>query len=233
MIARLFGGAINLAIYLSAATMIAAAVMGCYLWNTWHMDRGRLVQMLAIAQGLDLFEAEAEAKGNAKEGGPSAEQPSMQQIIDARLAKDRDLTMREMGVQNGSSQLRQELKTLINERDAYNRLRDEFEARLAKVQEGAEAEGRTAVAATLQSIEPEQAKQFLLEMLDKQETEDVVILLTGMDERRRAGILGEFQTAEEIAKIAEVLRLIRQGHPNAAIANEVSQKVDSENLGTK
>ncbi|MHB8900510.1 MAG: hypothetical protein ACYC6Y_17290, partial [Thermoguttaceae bacterium] len=82
-------------------------------------------------------------------------------------------------------------------------------------------------------LEPEQAKQFLVDMLDKQETEEVVILVTGMDERRRAAILGEFQTPEEVTKIAEVLRLIRQGHPKAAVAKEVSQKVDPQNLGTK
>jgi hypothetical protein len=195
------------------------------------MDRGRLIQMLAIAQGLDLFQAQAEDE--AKEREPSAEQPSMQQIIDARLSKDRDLTMREMALQNGNEQLRMELRRLIEQRAAYDRLMKDFQTQLAQVQEGAEAEGRTTVAATLQTLEPEQAKLLLLDMLDKQETEEVVILLIGMDERRRAGILGEFQTPDEIAKIAEVLRLIRQGHPKAAIAEEVSQRVDPQNLGTK
>jgi Fe-S cluster assembly ATPase SufC len=126
-----------------------------------------------------------------------------------------------------------ELRRLIEQRAAYDRLMKDFQTQLAQVQEGAEAEGRTTVAATLQTLEPEQAKLLLLDMLDKQETEEVVILLIGMDERRRAGILGEFQTPDEIAKIAEVLRLIRQGHPKAAIAEEVSQRVDPQNLGTK
>ena len=231
MIARLLEGAVNFVVYASAATMMASVIMVCYLWTTWHMDRGRLIQMLAIAQGLDLFQAQAEDE--AKEREPSAEQPSMQQIIDARLSKDRDLTMREMALQNGNEQLRMELRRLIEQRAAYDRLMKDFQTQLAQVQEGAEAEGRTTVAATLQTLEPEQAKLLLLDMLDKQETEEVVILLIGMDERRRAGILGEFQTPDEIAKIAEVLRLIRQGHPKAAIAEEVSQRVDPQNLGTK
>jgi hypothetical protein len=231
MISRLLEGAVNFVVYASAATMMATVIMVCYLWTTWHMDRGRLIQMLAIAQGLDLFQAQAEDE--AKEREPSAEQPSMQQIIDARLSKDRDLTMREMALQNGNEQLRMELRRLIEQRAAYDRLMKDFQTQLAQVQEGAEAEGRTTVAATLQTLEPEQAKLLLLDMLDKQETEEVVILLIGMDERRRAGILGEFQTPDEIAKIAEVLRLIRQGHPKAAIAEEVSQRVDPQNLGTK
>ena len=62
MIAKLLGGAINLVVYVSAASMIATFIMACYLWSTWHMDRGRLVQMLAIAQGLDLFQSQAEGE---------------------------------------------------------------------------------------------------------------------------------------------------------------------------
>ena len=73
MIAKLLGGMFNLAVYFSAATMIATIIMLCHFWSAWNMDRGRLVQMLAIAQGLDLFQAQAE-----DEEGPrdvSAEQP--------------------------------------------------------------------------------------------------------------------------------------------------------------
>ncbi len=228
MIAKLIGGAVNLVVYLSAATMIATVIMLCYLWSTWHMDRGRLVQMLAIAQGLDLFQTEAENDG---EGGVSAEQPSMQQIIDARLSQDRDLKMREMALQNGIEQLRTERRQVAEQRGAYERRRTDFLTEVAQIKEGAEADGRAIVGTTLETVEPDQAKVLLLEMLDKQETEDVVILMTAMNERKRAGILGEFKTPDEIAKIAEVLRLIRQGHPQAALAEEVSQKVDPQNPG--
>ncbi len=230
MIAKVIGGAVNGVVYLSAATMIAVAIMACYLWSTWHMDRGRLVQMLAIAQGLDLFQTQVEDEG--EEGTLSSEQPSMQQIIDARLSQDRDLKMREMALENGHDQLRTEQRRLVDDLAAYERMQDTFQTELAEVKTGAEAAGRAIVGATIQALEPEQAKLFLLEMLDKQETEDVVMLMRTMDERKRSGIIEAFQTPEEIAKVAEVLRLIRQGHPEAAIAEEVSQKVDPQNPGT-
>jgi len=232
MIAKALGGAINLVVYFSAASMIAMVIMAFYLWNTWHMDRGRLVQMLAIAQGLDLFQSQTEEE-KSEEQDPSTEQPSMQQIIDARLSQDRDLKMREMALENGNEQLRMERRRVADQRDAYERLQKEFQTQLAQLAEGAEAEGRVIVGNTLQTLEPDQAKLFLLEMLDNQETEDVVILMATMDERKRAGIIEAFQTPDEIGKIAEVLRLIRQGHPKAAIAEEVSQKVDPLELGTK
>lgn len=231
MIAKVLGGAINSVVYLSAASMIAAVIMVCYLWSAWHIDRGRLVQMLAIAQGLDLFQSQEEDEAEDRE--ISTEQPSMQQIIDARLSQDRDLTMREMALENGNDQLRIQRRILVEERAAYERLQNEFDIKIAQIEEGAEAEGRAVVGATLQTLEPDQAKLFLLDMLDNKETEDVVILMAAMDERKRAGIIEAFQTPDEIAKIAEVLRLIRQGHPKTAIAEEFSQKVDPMSLGAK
>ncbi len=231
MISKLLEGAVNFVVYGAAATMMATVIMVCYLWSTWHMDRGRLVQMLAIAQGLDLFQAEAET--TAEKSEISTEQPSMQQIIDARLSKDRDLTMREVALEKGNEQLRAELRQVVAKTEAYDRMKQDFETYLANLKEGAEADGRAVVGLTLQTLEPDQAKLFLLEMLEKEETEDVVLLLTSMDERRRGGIIEAFQTPDEIAKIAEVLRLIRQGYPEAAMADEVSQKVDPNNLGTK
>jgi hypothetical protein len=222
MIAKILGGMINLIVYASAATMIAVVIMLCHLWSTWHMDRGRLIQMLAIAQGLDLFQTQEEEE---LEREPSAEQPSMQEFLDARLSQDRDLEMRETALQNGNEQLRRERRQLTELRDANQRFRDGFLTELAQLKEGAQAEGRKIVGTTLESIEPEQAKAFLLDMLDKEETEEVVILLIGMEGRKRSGILETFETVEERAQIADVLRLIRQGHPKAAIAEEVSQKV--------
>lgn len=230
MIGKALGGLINLVVYVGAATMIAEVIMLCYLWSAWNMDRGRLMQILAIAQGLDLFQPDAEADPLR---GPAPEQPTMDQVIAARASADRDLKLREMSLAAGVEEWKSEQRRLAEQRDAYERLKSSFQAELAKLREGAEAEGRSVFGATIERLEPEQAKMFLLEMLEKNEIEEVVMLLAGMEERRRSALLGEFQTPEETAKIAEVLRLIRKGHPQAALAAEVSQKVNPEVSGPK
>lgn len=231
MIARILGGTINLVVYVGAATMIAQVIMLCYLWSSWNMDRGRLVQMLAIAQGLDLLQPEGDADPLGRD--PAPEQPTMDEIIAARVSADRDLGMREMALASGVEELKAEQRRLAEQRGAYERLKGGFQAELARLKQGAEAEGRRVFSTTLARLEPEQGKAFLLEMLDKNENEEVVMLLAGMDERRRSALLGEFQTPDEIAKIAEVLRLIRQGHPQAALAAEVSQKISPQVANTR
>ncbi len=231
MIAKVLGAAVNLVVCICAATMIAEVITLCYFWSSWNMDRGRLVQILAIAQGLDLLEPEAEA--NPLRGDPAPEQPTFDQVIAARASADRDLRMREMSLASAAEELKSQQRRLAEQRDAYERLKNGFQAELARLKQGAEAEGRSAFSATMERLEPEQAKTFLLEMLEKNEIEEVVILLAGMEERRRSALLGEFQAPDEIAKIAEVLRLIRQGHPQAALAEEVSQKVSPEKVSAR
>ena len=57
-------------------------------------------------------------------------------------------------------------------------------------------------------------------MLDQKEVDDVVALLSGMTEGKRAKIIAEFKTPAEIDEIGDVLRRIRQGAPAANVAGK-------------
>ena len=93
------------------------------------------------------------------------------------------------------------------------RFSQEFEAQLKAVKEEAEANGLEVVRSTLESLNPSQAKEQLKQMLDNDELDDVVILLTDMQTSRRAEILAQFQSPDESEQLAELLRRIRQGAP--------------------
>jgi len=62
-------------------------------------------------------------------------------------------------------------------------------------------------------------------MLDNKELDEVVALLAGMADSKRAKILAEFKTADEIKKIEEVLDLIRKGAPEAPLARQAMEKL--------
>jgi hypothetical protein len=71
--------------------------------------------------------------------------------------------------------------------------------------------GIEAVRRTLESLRPSQAKELIQEMLSRNEQDQVVILLQGMNNSKRARIIGEFRTPEETAKIADILKQLREG----------------------
>ncbi len=62
-------------------------------------------------------------------------------------------------------------------------------------------------------------------MLDRDEIDEVVLILGDMTDSKRAKILGEFKTEEEGKKISEVLRLLRQGDPMASMAEETLEQL--------
>jgi hypothetical protein len=62
-------------------------------------------------------------------------------------------------------------------------------------------------------------------MLENSEMDEVVLLLTGMTDAKRAKIISEFKTADETKKIEEVMRQIRQGVPVAPLVDQARQQL--------
>ena len=104
-------------------------------------------------------------------------------------------------------------------------MREGFQGDLASLEKGAVASGRDDARRTLEALKPKQAKVLLAQMLDQKELDDVVTLLSGMTEGKRAKIIAEFKTQAEIDEIGEVLRRIRQGAPAANVAESNEKKM--------
>lgn len=227
MIARLLNSAFSLFLYFCVATLLAQGIMLGYFWLTWRLDREKLVQILAVAQGIDLLAMHEKDEGDREEVSP--EQVSFQEIIDRRAAMARDLELRETALKNGLDQLRSQRRQLAEDQQQHRQLVAEFNTRLLALTEGAEAGGREVVLRTLETIKPSQAKQQIVGMLANDEIDEVLLLFTEMSESKRAKILGEFKTPEENEKLGEVLRLIGRGEPQASLAEEAQKQLGPDN----
>jgi flagellar motility protein MotE (MotC chaperone) len=224
MIARWLGSALTLSIYFCAATWIAECLFAAWLWSAWHLDRARLAQVVAVLHGGSAPSAAPEAPAQAKPPEVPPEQPSYQEILDRRAVKARDLELRELSLHSTLDQLKVQQRQLADEEKRLQEQAAQFAAQMKSVKEGAEAGGRDVVLRTLQTIKPKQAKEQLAQMLENHEIDQVVLLLAGLPETNRAKILAEFKTPDENKRLAEVLRLIRQGQPEASIADKAQQQ---------
>jgi hypothetical protein len=176
--------------------------------------------MIAVAQDRNDRQS---ANQNGHEKEPSSEQPSLEDIENARALRIRNLELREQAIQAGLDRVRYEQTKLTDERDMYVRTRAAFDAHLKNMKEGAIAKGRTDTRTILENIKPKQAKQQILQMIDAGEEDEVVAILSEMPVAKRAKIAGEFgKLDEDNEKLAKILRLIRQGVP------EVSQIQDAQ-----
>jgi hypothetical protein len=223
MIGRLLRGAMGMFIYTCVATVIAEGILLAYLSRTWQLDRGRLVQILAIAYGIDLSAVKEEAEPEQKSAG--AEQVSFEQILEARAVKSRNLEFREQALQNGLGQLRFDQEKIVAEKKQFGQFKDNFYAELEKLQKGNVAGGMDENRRILEAMKPKQAKELIAQMLADSKLDEVVVLLTPMSDSKRAKILGEFKTADEIQRVGELLRCLREGAPVADKAEDARRKL--------
>lgn len=227
MISRLANLAFAALLYFSFATLIAEGIMASYVWSNWHLDREKIARLVAVARGIELGEPQASVVPPPDAAAP--EQPSYDQIVEARAAKDKDLELREQALASALAQLQSDQQKLAENEKRYKLDRADFETKLAAATQSATSEGQEDVRRILQTVKPKQAKEFLQGMLESKEMDEVVLLLSGMTDSKRAKILAEFKTPEETKSIEEVLRLIRKGVPEAPLAQQTLDKLRPPN----
>lgn len=221
---RLLGALATLLVYFCAATLIAAAAMGAYVWSAWKMDRPKVLRMLSIARGLEPAEPEPVEEGEEERKPPGGgEQVSYEEILERRAVRLRDLELREQALASALDEVRFQQQEVASDRQREQQRMTQFAAELKALKEGSQAGGRELVRRTLETVKPRQAKEQLFEMLQNDEIDEVVMLLANMPETRRAKILAEFKTPEENRQLAEVLRRLREGVPESSLVDKMQQ----------
>jgi hypothetical protein len=218
-----------LVICVCVGTVLTQMLLAAVLLPKLKLNRERISQIAAIAQGAD-----APAKESAKAPAqPEGEQASYQEIGEARAVKYRNLELREQQLRNNLVQVQSEENKLADDVKRFKQLSEGFNSQLAEVRQSSTSEGMDNVLRTLVSIKPKQAKELLLEMLDKKEIDAVVTFMKQMQDKKRANIIGEFKTDEEKEKISEVLRRLREGMPETKAVDKAQEKLQNNKTASK
>lgn len=224
MMGKLWRAIVSLTVYACVATLIAELIVAVCVVRAWRIDRPRLIQTLAAAQGIDLAALRQQAGADAGQE-PSTEQASYNQVLEARAMRARNLELREQSLRSALERVGSERRKLVEEKTRLQKLREAFQSDLAALESGALGGGREDARRTLEAIKPKQAKELLMQMLERNELDEVAVLLEGMTESKRAKIFAEFKAPAEVDSLGEVLRRIRRGEPAARVAKTTEQKI--------
>jgi hypothetical protein len=223
MIGRLVRGVGGAILCFALGTVIAEGIVVAWLCSSGRLDADTVAGLLAVLQGARPAEGQAPAVAAKDEPAPAA--VPYEQVLDARAVKDKNLQFREMALAGAVAQLKADQRQLADAEKRYQQQLAAFNTRLQSVAQGAKTTGRDEVRRILEALKPKQAKELVLGMLENKEEDDVVVLLSGMTDSKRAKLLGEFKTPEETKKIEEVLRRIRQGVPEAPLAERAKEQL--------
>ena len=222
--ASLFGKLTALFAYFCVATLIAQASALAYLRTTGRLDDTRIARAIDALRGVEP-PSQVEEDQPDKEDPSLAEQPSLDQRDAGQDLAARNLELREQAVKSGLDRVMFEKSSLADEKERYEKIKRTFEEQLAALREGALSTGRESVRLIWENIKPKQAKEQILKMLEDNELNEVVTILTAMPISRRAKIVGEFKTAEEADKLDEILHQILEGVPEVDLIDATDDQV--------
>jgi len=206
---RLLEALLSTLVYFLAAMALGGLCLFIHLWFAWKLTPEKIRTAVAAARGT-LPPPVTSVAGPAGPKEP-LEEPSYNDILEKRANTYRDLELKEKLLKSLKDELLTRETTLEKKEAGLKQREKILEERVAQLKEEAENAGIEAVRRTLESLRPSQAKELVQEMLARNEDAQVVTLLQGMNDSKRARIIGEFRTPEETAKIADILKQLREG----------------------
>lgn len=219
MIGNLLRMATLLFTYFCIATVIALAIGLGVLWSKGSLESGRLMQVVAVMQGVDLAAMQQEAIETQITINPS--QPSIEEVIEARALGLRQIEMKEIAVTAALQQVDDGFRTLEDDKQRFALVTDQFQEELDAMYNDALVEGREEARLLLENLKPKQAKEQILQMMENGEIDQVVTLLTAMPISKRGKIAREFKAEDEVVKLAKILERVREGTPDANIVDDI------------
>ncbi|HEX4144395.1 MAG TPA: hypothetical protein VHY91_12875 [Pirellulales bacterium] len=223
MIGKLWKMLSGVGVYVCVATLIAQVVAVSYLCASGKLDNRRVDQILMAARGE--IQPLAQPREITPQTDADQEQPSYEDREQMRQLQSRQIEMREQALKSGLERIRFEQHNLTRDKERYNALQGAFDQRLEALRSKALSAGREHVRTIWENIKPKQAKEQILEMIDKQEMNEVVTILVAMPIAKQKKIISEFKTPDELQKLDEMLRLIRQGVPEVNLIDKTRSQI--------
>jgi hypothetical protein len=225
-------GLAMLLVWLCIGTVLAQAVWLGMLWWKGAFADERVMAMYAALHGI-VPEGDTEARG--REFDPNPEQFSLADVAQRRMLTSLDLDLRESALDKWLADLRNIRAEIETEDDRLNLWKETFDIRLKKMEGTTLETSLLEVQKTLEAIQPKQAKEQILKMLDdspdghnEHAMQDVVKILKAMPLDKRRKILGEFKSEDEATTLAEILREIRLGAPEVDLIRDTRAGLQSE-----
>lgn len=214
-------------VYFCVATLLAQGIGVGVLWWRGTLNKDNAYRLLAVLQGVDLDAIRDELE--KKRPPPDDPQVSYEMVVKERLAKSLTLNLREQAISADMGDLLALQAEVRTERERLDGILAAFEQRLQRMEQAATDNALQEVQRTLEAIQPAQAKQQILMILDEDGSEkgmnDVVSMIRAMPLDKRKKILGEFKTKPEEEKLHEILQRLREGEPEISLIRDAQGQI--------
>ena len=181
--------------YSCVTTILAQGIGVTFLLTTTALNQKKIYSMMAIVYGIDEDEIRESVEDKAPEEVDN-EEPDMKAIIDARAERHLALDFRIQAMDGAIENFRGMLNSLAEERRRFDTLKRSLDDNLEKQAKGIKDDAILELQRTIEVIDPKQAKEQLLIMLDRDDKSmnNVVLIMKSMPTDKRKKIIAEFRT---------------------------------------
>jgi len=210
-------------LYFAASMFFAQTLLLAYFTFAWKIDRSKVEQMIATAQGYDLYLMEQERQ---KELIDRLQQVRFEKVLEKRA--DRWAQNELVQARSGGSvedAIFAQMQQVEDEKKQLGDMRRNFEKRLDDLIKERQSTGFTELVTNMSIIAPAEAKKHVLKMIDDKQEDRVVEIFNAMEESPRKKLLNTFKADDEIDKLADILRRIGDGEPESRIIREAEKEL--------
>jgi hypothetical protein len=219
-------------VWFCVGTVLAQAALVGMLWWKGAFSDDRVMAMYAALHGIERASAASKITPVAD---TNTEQRSLEELAQQRMLRSLDLELRENALDKGLADLRNLEAQIRTDETRLNDWKESYDMRLARLETTALETSLLELQKTLEAIQPKQAKEQILKMIDdapdgrnEQAMQDVVKILKAMPMDKRRKILGEFKSEDEVKTLAEILKEIRLGSPEVDLIRDSRAQLQQE-----
>ncbi|MGL4593765.1 MAG: hypothetical protein ACRCUY_03435 [Thermoguttaceae bacterium] len=216
----------TLALYGGASMFFAILLLSGYLKYAWNIDNTKWMQMLAIAQGLDISDIKKAVEERVAK-------MSYDDVLQIRAKKLRENEFSGLSLDENVTQ-----KLLADEKKIDAKLKQidlrekAFKKTMQDALDKSKAAGLAEETRLIENADPEFAKDIILGIIkDSGDTNRVLTMLLSMDEAKRGGILYEMTKQDELKELCNLLQRIGNGEPLSTVIAD-AQKTDQAGQNT-
>ena len=220
-LAAIMQGSGTAALYFCTSSFFALLLTALYVSFAWDIDKARWYRALAVLQGIEEDEAQAEVRNRIIDTSYEA----MIQSRAERVLADEYQTVRQQVVELPLPTLEEPPTPpppAPNETERISAFLKRVQAELAKVRTaGLDEETRL-----IENMTPEQAKEVIRKLWKDGANQRVLTMLLDMTDKRRGEILYtmEQDNDEEMKDLCEILQRIGDGEPMNSIINKAAEE---------
>ena len=219
--ARMFG---VLFAYVCVATVLAQAIGLGYTFAQGMINGDKLFRIVAVIHDVDLTE---KTKQQAVSEVTDNEEMSYDDKSRLKGIISKNLDLKQQALNKGIENLRFNQEKLQEDWTHYENVKNGFVSQWDKYKGSTQEEGYTNVRLIWEKMKKNQAKNHIMAMEKDGQIGNVVILLSGMPNDKRAKIIKDFTTEAELKVLTDILDLIRRGDPENALIEKTLDDIKS------